>query len=127
MDADGGNLSVIAEDPNYCQGDASFTPDGARLVFTRFNFALEVEQIWSMNIDGTDQQFITDAGGPDPNVSPDGQKISFKGGLDGALFVAKSTAAGSSRSRRRSRSPTARLGAGRPAPRRQRQLRPGGR
>ena len=88
MDADGGNLSVLAEDPDLCQGDANFTPDGARLVYTRFDFALEVEQVWSMKVDGTDQQFITDAGGPDPNVSPDGQKISFKGPPDGALFVA---------------------------------------
>jgi Tol biopolymer transport system component len=88
MDADGGNLSVIAEDPDLCQGDASFTPDGARLVYTRFDPALVVEQIWSMKVEGSDQQFITGAGGPDPNVSPDGQKISFKGGPDGALFVA---------------------------------------
>jgi Tol biopolymer transport system component len=88
MDSDGGNLSVLVEDAGLCQGDASFTPDGSRLVYTRFDFALEVEQIWSMKIDGSDQQFITDAGGPDPNVSPNGQKISFKGGPDGALFVA---------------------------------------
>ena len=88
MDADGGSLDEIASDPGACLNDANFTPDGARLVFTRFDFALEVEQIWSMKVDGTDQRFITDAGGPDPNVSPDGRKISFKGGPDGALFVA---------------------------------------
>ncbi len=41
-----------------------------------------------MKVDGSDQRFITAAGGPDPNVSPDGRKISFKGGPDGALFVA---------------------------------------
>ncbi|MDP9226915.1 MAG: hypothetical protein M3P18_24345 [Actinomycetota bacterium] len=90
MDADGGNLHVIASDPDpdLCLGDASFTPDGARLVYTRIDFALEAGQIWSMKIDGSDQQFITDAGDVDPNVSPDGQKISFKGPPDGALFVA---------------------------------------
>jgi Tol biopolymer transport system component len=77
MDADGGNLHEVASDPDLCLGDASFTPEGARLVYTRFDPALEVEQIWSMKTDGSDQQFITDAGGPDPNVSPDGQKISF--------------------------------------------------
>lgn len=42
MDADGGNLTVLAEDPGLCQGDASFTPDGLRLVYSRFDFALEV-------------------------------------------------------------------------------------
>jgi Tol biopolymer transport system component len=41
-----------------------------------------------MKIDGSDKQFITDAGGDDPNVSPDGLKVSFKGPPDGALFVA---------------------------------------
>ncbi len=88
VDADGGNLHEIASDPDACLNDANFTPDGARLVFTRFEFALEVEQIWSMKVDGSDRQFITDRGGPDANVSPDGRKISFKGGPDGALFVA---------------------------------------
>jgi Tol biopolymer transport system component len=88
MDADGGNLSILGEDPELCQNDPSFTPDGSRLVYTRFDPALEVEQIWSMNVDGSDKRFITDAGGPDPNVSPDGRKISFKGPPDGALFVA---------------------------------------
>jgi len=88
MDADGGNLHEIASDPGLCLSDANFTPDGARLVYDRFDFALEVEQVWSMKIDGSDQRFISDAGGTDPNVSPDGRKISFKGPPDGALFVA---------------------------------------
>ena len=88
MDGDGANLHVVASDPSLCMSDASFTPDGSRLVYTRFDVALEVEQIWSMKTDGSDQRSVTDAGGPDPNVSPDGRKISFKGPPDGALFVA---------------------------------------
>ena len=88
MDADGDNLEVIASDPELCQGDPSYTPDGSRLVYVRFDPALDVEQIWSMKIDGSDQRFVTGVGGPDPNVSPDGRKISFKGNPDGALFVA---------------------------------------
>ena len=88
MDADGANLHEIASDPDACLNDASYTADGTRLVYSRFDFVLEVEEIWSMNTDGSDQRFITDAGGPDPNVSPDGRKISFKGPPDGALFVA---------------------------------------
>ena len=39
MDADGGNLDVIASDPDLCQGDPSFTPDGSRLVYDRFDSA----------------------------------------------------------------------------------------
>lgn len=88
LDADGGNLHEVASEPDACLADPSFTPDGARLVYTRFDFVLEVEEIWSMRTDGSDRRFITDAGGPDPNVSPDGRKISFKGPPDGALFVA---------------------------------------
>ncbi len=88
MDADGDNLDVIASDPDLCQGDPSYTPDGSRLVYVRFDPALDVEQIWSMKTDGSDQRFVTGLGGPDPNVSPDGRKISFKGNPDGALFVA---------------------------------------
>jgi Tol biopolymer transport system component len=88
VDWDGANLHEIASDPDLCMNDANFTPDGARLVYTRLDPALESEQVWSMKTDGSDQQFITGAGGPDPNVSPNGQKISFKGGPDGALFVA---------------------------------------
>ena len=88
MDADGDNLDVIASDPDLCQGDPSYTPDGSRLVFVRFDPALDVEEIWSMKVDGSDQRFVTGAGGPDPNVSPDGRKLSFKGPPDGALFVA---------------------------------------
>jgi Tol biopolymer transport system component len=87
-DADGGNLHEVASDPSLCLNDASFTPDGARLVYIRFDPALDAEQIWSMKIDGSDQRFITAAGGPDPNVSPDGRKVSFKGPPDDALFVA---------------------------------------
>jgi Tol biopolymer transport system component len=87
MDADGGNLNVIASDPDSCQGDPSWTPDGSRLVYDRFDFALEVEQIWSMKPDGSDKKFLADGGGADPNVSPDGQKLSFKSQSTGALLV----------------------------------------
>jgi Tol biopolymer transport system component len=86
INPDGRNLDVIASDPDLCQGDPAFTPDGARLVYVRFDPALEIEQVWSMKTDGTDKHFVTGLGGPDPNVSPDGRKISFKG--PDALFVA---------------------------------------
>ena len=37
MDADGGNLHEVASDPDLCLSDANFTPDGARLVYSRFD------------------------------------------------------------------------------------------
>ena len=94
MDADGSDLSIIAKDPALCQSDSSFTPDGSRLVYIRYDPARDVEQIWSMKVDGSDKRFITGAGGPDPNVSPDGRKISFKGPPDDALFVASINGSG---------------------------------
>ena len=87
INADGSALDVIASDPDLCQGDPSFTPDGARLVYARFDPAVEVEDIWSMKVDGSDQRRVTGAGGPDPNVSPDGLRLSFKGGEVGELLV----------------------------------------
>jgi Tol biopolymer transport system component len=87
MDADGGNLDVIASDEDLCQGDPSWTPDGSRLLYDRFDFAIEVESIWSMKPDGSDKKFLAAGGGADPNVSPDGRKVSFKSQSTGALLV----------------------------------------
>ena len=118
-----GQPRVLASDPDLCQGDPSYTPDGSRLVYVRFDPALDVEEIWSMKVDGSDKRFVTGAGGPDPNVSPDGQKISFKG-PSGRRPVRREHR----RQRGRPDLPVdlghvqARLGAGRPAHRRQRQL-----
>jgi Tol biopolymer transport system component len=87
IDGDGANLRVIASDPELCLNDPSFMPDGSRLVYTRFDPAVGAEQIWSMDLDGGDQRFVTAGGGPDPNVSPDGTKLSYKE-PGGALMVA---------------------------------------
>ena len=87
IDADGSNMEIIAADPNICQGDPAYTPDGKRLVYSRYDPVRDVAEVWSMNIDGSDQRLLTAAGDPDPNVSPDGTKVSFKGGEFGALFV----------------------------------------
>ena len=88
MDADGSDLSLIADDPSQCLSDPSFTPDGSRLVFGHFDWlGTGADEIWSMNPDGSDKHVVTGAGNTDPNVSPDGQKLSFKDATVGALFV----------------------------------------
>ena len=88
MDADGSNLSLIADDPAKCQGDPSFTPDGSRIVFMHFDWlGTGLEEVWSMRPDGTDKRVATSDGHVDPNVSPDGRQLSFKGLGVGALFV----------------------------------------
>ena len=79
MSADGSDRRVLpSKTPGGCEGDPSFTPDGSRLLYERFDPPHD-DAIWSMNLDGTDRQRITapDVGGPDPNVSPNGRKVSF--------------------------------------------------
>ncbi len=91
MNADGSNLTVLpSQTPGGCEADPSFTPNGSRLVFERYDPSIEDDAVWSMNLDGTDRQPITSAGAPDPNVSPDGKTVSFLGGPEDAtaLFTA---------------------------------------
>ena len=88
IDADGGDLTVIADDEGLCQSDPSFTPDGTRLVFGHFDWlGTGAHEVWSMKLDGSDKRVVTGAGETDPNVSPDGQMLSFKGPDDEGLFV----------------------------------------
>ena len=88
MDADGSNLSLIADDPSMCQGDPSFTPDGSRIVFKHFDWlGTGLDEVWSMRPGRSDKRLATGAGHVDPNVSPDGRRLSFKGLGVGALFV----------------------------------------
>ena len=90
MDADGGNLSLIADDPGLCQSDPSFTPDGRRLLFEHFDWlGTGADEVWSMKLDGSDKRLVTSSGAVDPNMSPDGSKVSFKApsGPESALFV----------------------------------------
>jgi Tol biopolymer transport system component len=89
MNADGSGL-IEFPDPTLCQGDASFTPDGSRIIFDRFDGVDEA--FWSMDLNGNDQHRI----GPccfDPTVSPNGKRLSFvrsNGQTTGfALFTSK--------------------------------------
>ena len=79
MNADGTDRRVLpSETPGGCEADPSFTPDGSRLVYERYD-PPDDDAVWSMNLDGTDRQRVTapNMGAPDPNVSPDGGTVSF--------------------------------------------------
>ena len=89
VNPDGSNLvELLQPSPNICEGEPSFTPNGMRIVFERFNIDTGEDAVWSMKVDGSDRHRII---GPfpngvdqtvfssDPNVSPDGQTLSFVG------------------------------------------------
>ena len=75
MNADGSGL-IEFPDPTVCQGDPSFTPDGSRIVFGRFDPATNDEAHWSMDLNGNDRHRIGTCCA-DPTVSPNGRRLSF--------------------------------------------------
>jgi Tol biopolymer transport system component len=75
MNADGSGL-IEFPDPTVCQGDPSFTPDGSRIVFDRFDPATNDEAHWSMDLNGNDRHRIGTCCF-DPTVSPSGKRLSF--------------------------------------------------
>jgi Tol biopolymer transport system component len=83
MNADGSNLVELTSNHTVCDFDPSFTPDGSRIVFDRFDPATGEETIWSMERNGNCCL--------DPNVSPNGKKLSFLRSTDvegqSALFT----------------------------------------
>jgi Tol biopolymer transport system component len=83
MNADGSGLvDLITAPDSFFQGvgDPAFTTDGTRIVFEGFDGS--EDSVWSVELDGSDRQRITSGpccGVDDPNVSPDGQTVSFVG------------------------------------------------
>src|SRR4051812_29112857 len=75
MNADGSGL-VTVPGVGLFNGDPSFTPDGQRLLYGFFDG--EHAGVASMRLDGSDQRIIQIADdSEDPNVSPDGTRISL--------------------------------------------------
>jgi Tol biopolymer transport system component len=72
----GDPLDVLAGRPNVCDGSPSFTPDGRRIMFGRYDGATNVAGLWSMNVSGRDQRPVSLAGDTNPAVSPDGRQVS---------------------------------------------------
>jgi Tol biopolymer transport system component len=90
MNADGSNIVELTPVAAVCEGDPHFTPDGARLIFDRFDGVDEA--FWMMDVIGNNRQRIGQCCA-DPNPSPDGEKFSylaFNGEPFGsALYTAK--------------------------------------
>jgi Tol biopolymer transport system component len=86
--ADGSHLRLLPQPDGVFDDQPAFTPDGRKIYFERYTVATNDDAIWSMAIDGSDQQRVV---GPfpngfvtDPNFSPDGKTMSFQG-FDGSV------------------------------------------
>jgi Tol biopolymer transport system component len=66
-----------AGQPTCCESNASFTPNGRRIVYEHFDPATETDALWSLDLATLRRQPITTVDATDPNVSPDGREISF--------------------------------------------------
>lgn len=78
--ADGTGQRVIpSQTPEGCETDPVFTPDGNHLVFERYDAVADDDAVWIMDLNGNGRRRIgTGPGGAaTPEVSPDGQTITF--------------------------------------------------
>jgi Tol biopolymer transport system component len=98
MNDDGSGVTDLTGDRHDCEFEPSFTPNGQRIVFVRGVCGRgRHDEIWSMNLQGADRRKISDTpgvGALDPNVSPDGSRISFTVKRDpdllgGALYTVR--------------------------------------
>ena len=77
MDADGNNFVQVTND-SANEIDLDWSPDGSRFVFTSGD--IFHNNVFTMNIDGTDVKQLTDTqgiGDSSPGWSPDGSRIAF--------------------------------------------------
>ena len=102
MDADGSNKRRVADDAKgFRDYTPKFTPNAAKIVFSRCQPDDGVCAIWGMRADGTHKQALTryieppknEAVDFDLSVSPNGKRIAysrfFGGGLQARIFVMK--------------------------------------
>jgi Tol biopolymer transport system component len=77
-DADGSGVRQLTNVPGY-DGGPFFSPDGKRIIWRRFDEAGLIADIWTMNVDGTDQRKITDFGAMSwaPYIHASGQYVLF--------------------------------------------------
>jgi Tol biopolymer transport system component len=77
-DSDGSGVRRLTNVKGY-DGGPFFSPDGKRIVWRRFDEAGLIADVWTMNLDGTDQRKITDFGAMSwaPYIHPSGEYIIF--------------------------------------------------
>jgi Tol biopolymer transport system component len=81
--ADGSHLRYVPQPDGVFEGQPSFTPDGRHIVFERYTIATNDDAIWIEKLDGTGAHRLigsaTNGFVTDPNVSPNGRRLSFAG------------------------------------------------
>lgn len=87
---DGTNQLRLVTDSGFDGGSLTWSPDGKRIAFGMRKDSSTLWDIYVVNIDGSNEQRLTQNGGVDPAWSPDGRQIVFAGsykksGLD--LFI----------------------------------------
>jgi Tol biopolymer transport system component len=77
-DAGESSLRRLTAVPGY-DGGPFFSPDGKRIIWRRFDESGVIADVWTMNVDGTDQRQITDFGAMSwaPYIHPSGRYIVF--------------------------------------------------
>jgi Tol biopolymer transport system component len=77
-DGDQSTLRRLTDVPGY-DGGPFFSPDGKRIIWRRFDTTGVIADVWTMNLDGTDQRQITDFGAMSwaPFIHPSGRYIVF--------------------------------------------------
>ncbi|HNS31713.1 MAG TPA: hypothetical protein PKN36_01905 [bacterium] len=83
--ADGTNWQRLTNNAT-CDSHGNFTPDGTKIVFQRYDLSDDEACVWIMDVDGSNQQNLTEAHGgavtggceQKPIVSPDGTRIAFR-------------------------------------------------
>lgn len=83
-DADGSNVQRLTDVPGY-DGGPFFSADGTRICWRRFTPKGDVAEVWTMNIDGTDQRQLTKLGAMSwaPYFHPSGEYLIFTTNLNG--------------------------------------------
>jgi Tol biopolymer transport system component len=84
MNADGSNIVELTPAEFVCENDPHFTPDGARIVFDRFDGVDEA--FWIMDITGNNRQRLGQCCA-DPTPSPNGEKFSYVAFQDEENFL----------------------------------------